>query len=120
MTWITWPFRIVWFIGWFLAQVLISSITVWKDNLTPEQDSTPGVARYNSRCLTSSEVTLLGILVTLTPGTLTLGAEYQQSTESWTIFVHGMYASDSDTLRREVQIIESKLLASVRRQGEQS
>lgn len=120
MTWITWPFRIVWFIGWFLAQVLISSITVWKDNLTPGQDSMPGVARYDSRCVTSTEVTLLGILVTLTPGTLTLGAEYQRSTETWTIFVHGMYSPDPDALRREVQVIESKLLATVRRQGEQS
>ncbi len=127
MSWLTWPFRAVAFAFWFTVQVAISNYTVVRDNLTPGQDSTPGVAKLETRCRTDLEITVLAALITLTPGTLTLGtvgparASGTRVAESAptprVLYVHGMYHREPDSLRAELQTIETRLLRAMRREG---
>ncbi len=115
MSWLSWPLRLAVFGAWFAKELLVSSLAVLHDNLTPGQDSTPGIVRLPTRCLTDGEVTLLAALITLTPGTLTLGT--QTTDEDPTLFVHGMYSSGPDELRSELRTMEARMLHAVRRRG---
>ena len=75
MSWLSWPFRMLFFLLWFAKEIVVSSAAVMRDNLTPGQSSTPGIVRLRTRCRTDVEVTLLAATITLTPGTLTLGIQ---------------------------------------------
>lgn len=123
MTWLTWPFRILGFLLWFLAEVITSSVSVLKDNLTPGQDSTPGIGAFDSRCRSESEATLLAAFITLTPGTLTLGltsTEEDDGGSDMRLYVHSLYSSDPDALRADLEEMESRMLRAVRRRGADS
>lgn len=117
MSWITWPLRILFFTAWFARAVVVSNVTVLRDNLTPGQSSHPGIARVQTNCRTDAELTLLAALVTLTPGTLTLGTVSTRDPQRRVLFVHGMYAADADELRADVARIESRMLRAMRRTG---
>lgn len=118
MSWVTWPLRLGWFLLWFAGQVAASNVKVIRDNLTPGQNSTPRVAVLNTRCRTDLELTCLGVLITLTPGTLTLGtAPVATSTAPRRLYVHGMYHPDAASLRDELRTIERRMLGALRRQG---
>ncbi|RUQ96892.1 Na+/H+ antiporter subunit E [Labedella endophytica] len=134
MSWITWPFRFIGFWAWFALEMVRANVTVLRDNLTPGQDSTPGIIRYSTRCRGDAELTLLASLITLTPGTLTLGTTTQApgaarvpggrgedadagAPDARYLFVHGMYQADAEELRDLVHDLESRMLAAVRRQG---
>lgn len=119
MTWISWPFRLLAFALWYVWALFTSNFAVLKDNLTPGQDSTTGIARYECGSRTNGELTLIAALITLTPGTLTLGTE---TTEDGTrvLYVHGLYAADADELRAELKDMESRMLHAVRRNGDNS
>lgn len=114
MSWITWPFRLAVFFLWFIKEVLVSNVRVLRDNLTPGQDSAPGIARLETRCSTDFELTLLGALITLTPGTLTLGTRTMPD-ERRILYVHGMYNDGPDDLREDLRDMESRMLIAVRR-----
>lgn len=120
MSWLTWPFRILFFLLWFAVEVVKCNASVIRDNLTPGQNSTPGIAEVVTECRTEFEVTLLAVLITLTPGTLTVGAHAATAPPQRTLHVHGMYCADADVLRAEARRIESHMLAAVRRKGAES
>ena len=119
MTWFTWPFQLLGFLCWFAREIVIANFAVLRDNLTPGQDSTTGIARYPTRCRTDAEITLLAALITITPGTLTLGTETTSAGQR-VLFVHGLYAADADTLRSELDRMETRMLRAIRRTGETS
>lgn len=71
--WLTWPFRIIGFLFWYIGALVTANIAVLKDVLTPGQDSAPGIGLFESRSETEFEFSLISVLITLTPGTLSLG-----------------------------------------------
>jgi multicomponent Na+:H+ antiporter subunit E len=113
---LTWPFRGLAFAGWFAKELVVSNLVVLRDNLTPGQDSTPGIARYVTRCRSDYENTLLASLITLTPGTLTLGTAAEGDGER-VLYVHAMYHPDADAVRADLRDMESRMLHAVRREG---
>lgn len=116
MSWVTWPVRLVAFVFWFAWAVVTSNMTVVADLITPDQSSTPGIVALRTRCRTNLEITMLGAIITLTPGTLTLG---MQITDGGTrvLYVHGMYNDSADDLRSDLTGMESWLLWALRRRG---
>ncbi|WP_434742085.1 Na+/H+ antiporter subunit E [Micromonospora sp. SH-82] len=117
--WITWPLRLVAFAAWYVRELVVANVVVLRDNLTPGQDSTPGIARLDTRCRTDAEITLLAALITLTPGTLTLGTTTSADAKGTRVlFVHGMYAPDADALRAELRVMETRMLHAVRPSGD--
>lgn len=134
-TW-TWGFRLAWFAAWYARELLMASLIVLKDNLTPGQDSRPGIARVETDCRTDAEITLLAALITLTPGTLTIGTALEgpsgplpdderipprqvdkNRAVTRVLFVHGLYNEDADDLRVEIGEMERRLLRGWRRDG---
>lgn len=115
MSWLTWPWRMGAFWSWYIGALVWSSLTVLRDNLTPGQDSTPGIARVETHCRTDAELTLLGVLITLSPGTLTLGTETRD--DVLVLYVHGMYVKGPAELRAEVYDLERRMLRAIRRTG---
>lgn len=112
---LTWPWRMLAFLTWYAKELFTASLVVLRDNLTPGQQSTPGIARVTTRCRTDGELTLLAALVTITPGTLTLGAETGE--DAGVLYVHGMYAADADALREAIADLEARMLHACRREG---
>lgn len=124
MTWASWPWRILVFWAWFAKELVVANGTVLYDNLTPGQNSTTGIARFPTRCRTDAEITLLATLITLTPGTLTIGttvtdgaAEDEDVPGTRVLFVHGMYQANADALRVVLADMEERMLSAVRRKG---
>lgn len=118
MSTLTWPLRLAGFAAWYLKEIVVSNVTVLRDNLTPGQAGTPGIAVFPTRCRTDTELTLLAALITLTPGTLTLGtAAHGDPEDPRVLYVHGIYHPDADALRTDLAVMESRMLHALRREG---
>ncbi|WP_430593188.1 Na+/H+ antiporter subunit E [Humidisolicoccus flavus] len=123
MTWVTWPLRALGFWLWFAKEIVVSNVAVLRDNLTPGQQSTPGIAAYSTRCRSDHELTLLASLITLTPSTLTLGTSIEARDDKLepdparVLYVHGMYQADADELREALADMEARMLHGIRREG---
>lgn len=113
---LTWLPRIVLFSLWYLKAMVDSNWAVIRDNLTPGQDATPGIARIRTDCYTEFEITLLASLVSLTPGTLSLGSVVDDDGVR-TLVVHSMYDATADEARAHIAVMERRMLNAVRRQG---
>lgn len=114
---LTWPFRILWFLLWFFWQQTTTSARVVRDAFLPDAAIEPGFVRFPTRCRTELEVTVLSSLITLTPGTLTLGADRPENGDAWEIVVHGMYFPDPDDLTDSLHDMENHMLTAIRRRG---
>ncbi|KAA9392890.1 sodium:proton antiporter [Kocuria coralli] len=115
MTWLTWPLRLLLFVFWYAKELVVSSMAVIKDNMTPGQNSTPGLTRMPTRCRNDGELTLLAALITVTPGTLVIGNTTTDGTR--VLFVHTLYFDNADASREELAIMETEMLKAVRREG---
>ena len=133
MKWLTWPLRFLGFLLWYAWELILSNAAVTRDVLTPGHRSSPIVVRYRTRCRSEFETVLLSVLITLTPGTLTLatvarpragadgdashGHEGVAGTEEYDIFVHAMYSDGPQDARSSLQEMETHMLNGIRPGG---
>lgn len=110
---LTWPFRLAWFGVWFLGQILTSNIRVIADIVTRHDYSTPLVLRLPTKCRGDFEMSLLSILISLTPGTLVLAIDRDQGT---TLYIHAMY-DDHDEVLTKLKELEHRMENAVRPRG---
>ena len=82
----------------FIRELLISSLRVAWDVLTPGHQR-PAIVAVPLEVKTDAEITLLANLVSLTPGTLSLDV----SSDKKTLFVHAMYVTDPEALKRSIK-----------------
>jgi multicomponent Na+:H+ antiporter subunit E len=106
---LTLPVRLVGFVLWFAGQVLKSSWTVLDDILTPGLTTTPRVVRMPLESPNDVHVALIGTLITLTPGTLTLGV-VPHDRHGRALLVHTMYHQDTDGALDELNGLQRRLL----------
>lgn len=73
-------------VGIFIIETIKSSITVIKHILVPKIDLEPGIFVYKSTLESDLEITILSLLLTLTPGSVVMeiGEDNQQ------MFIHAM------------------------------
>lgn len=117
--WLSWPVRLIAFLGWFAGSVIKHNLMVISDGVTPGQRSTPGIAKFVTHCRNDHEITALSAFITLTPGTLALGHEIEaEQPHRHTIYVHAMYARSPDALRDELRVMERHVLHAIRKSGE--
>lgn len=83
----------------FLKELLVANLRVAYDVLTPTHHMRPGVISIPLDVRSDAEITLLGNLITLTPGTLTLDV----SPDHKTMYIHAMYIEDVGKLRRQIK-----------------
>lgn len=119
MSWLTWPFRLFVFSLWYAKALVESNRAVLKDNLTPGIDARSGIARVSTRCITDTEITVLSALITLTPGTLTIGTRIDDD-GTRILYVHSLYNDDADEVRADTADMESRMLHALRRKGDRA
>ncbi len=60
---------------------------------------------------------MLASLITLTPGTLTLGTSTDAEQGRRVLYVHGMYHPDANALRADLADLEQRMLTAIRARG---
>ena len=83
----------------FLYELVVSSIQVVWDVLTPTQLSQPGIISMPLEAKGEMGVLLVTNLISLTPGTLSLDV----NEECDTLYIHAMFADDPDAIRKQLK-----------------
>lgn len=91
--------RIFSFSLYFLKELVVSSLWVTVQVLSPTFKMTPAVVAVPLDIRSDAGITLLGNLITLTPGTLTLEVAADRSQ----IFVHAMHVDDVEVFRQTIK-----------------
>jgi len=109
MRWLSWVFRALGFLGFYLWELLISSLRVAHDVLTPTFHMRPRIISVPLNVKSESEITLLANLISLSPGSLTLDV----SPDRRSLQVHVMYAGDGgEAAAQEIkQDLERRIIA---------
>lgn len=95
----------------FLYELLISSLKVAWDVITPMQKSKPAVIAVPIDGTTNAEITLLANLISLTPGSLSLDISDDQSH----LLVHAMFVDDPDAYIHDIKRgMEKRVLGAMR------
>lgn len=113
---LSWPFRFICVLLWYIKEVIVANWAVIADNLTPGLNAHSGIARVPTRCESELEVTLLSSMITITPGTLTLGTTIDVHGVRW-IYVHSLYDGDADAIREGSWDMEEHMLRAKRPEG---
>ena len=88
------------FLGFFLVELVRSSLRVAHDVVTPADRRQPAIVCIPLDVRSDREIALLANLITLTPGTLALGLSDGRDA----MLVHAMFAPDPDELRKEIKV----------------
>jgi multicomponent Na+:H+ antiporter subunit E len=88
------------FVAFFAKEVVVSALRVAADVLNPRPRMRPAIVGVPLELRTDGQITLLAILVTLTPGTLALDV----SPDRRTLLVHAMFAADAERVRRDIKV----------------
>ena len=95
----------------FIYELVVSSLRVVWDVVTPNHLSRPGIIAMPLDAESDTEILVVANLISLTPGTLSMDI----SEDRKTLYVHGMFIEDPDALRRELkQGMERKVLEALR------
>jgi multicomponent Na+:H+ antiporter subunit E len=87
------------FAAFFAKELVVSALRVAYDVLHPRPRMRPAIVSVPLDVRTNGQITLLAILITLTPGTLALDV----SRDRRTLLVHAMFAADGDRVRRDIK-----------------
>ncbi|MHA7885969.1 MULTISPECIES: Na+/H+ antiporter subunit E [Roseicyclus] len=83
----------------FLYELVVSSLQVVWDVLTPQHKARPGIISVPLTVRREMDVLLVTNLITLTPGTLSLDV----TEDGETLYIHAMFADDPDEIRRQIK-----------------
>jgi multicomponent Na+:H+ antiporter subunit E len=87
------------FIAFFMGELVIANLKVAWDVLTPTAYRKPGIVGIPLEASTDAEITLLALVITLTPGSLTLDV----SDDRKTLYIHSMFVDDPEEVRKEIK-----------------
>lgn len=103
--------RLIKLMIYFLYELVVSSVRVVWDVITPQHISRPGIVAVPLDAKTDTEIMLVANLISLTPGTLSLDVSEDRST----LYVHAMFIEDVDqTIRDMKDGMERRLLEVTR------
>lgn len=91
--------RVVLFVGYYAVEVVISSLRIAWEVVTPRARRRPGIIDVPLDVETDLEIALLLNLVTFTPGTIALDL----SPDRKTMRVHDMFLVDAERSRRHIK-----------------
>ncbi|MFC0202184.1 Na+/H+ antiporter subunit E [Paracoccus rhizosphaerae] len=83
----------------FVYELIVSSLPVAKDVLTPGQFSKPALIAVPLNVTTDLQITLLANFISLTPGTLSLDV----SDDRKTLYIHAMFGDEPDEIRAQIR-----------------
>lgn len=83
----------------FLTELVLSSVRVARDTLSPSMSFRPAIIAVPLDAKTAVEITALANLISLTPGTLSVDV----SDDCSTLYIHAMHVDDPEALRRDIK-----------------
>ncbi|MFO6465848.1 Na+/H+ antiporter subunit E [Jannaschia sp. KMU-145] len=83
----------------FHWELIVSSLSVAWDVLTPRHRARPGIVAVPLKAKGEAEVLLVTNLISLTPGTLSLDV----TEDCNTLFVHAMFADDPERIASDIE-----------------
>ncbi|AWB81651.1 sodium:proton antiporter [Corynebacterium yudongzhengii] len=110
---LTYPFRFIAFWLWYFKEFWVSNFDIVRDVVTPGNDAHPGIGRYECHSLSDWEYVLLASLITITPGTLVVGAGRDTDSGVRVLYVHGLYAQTEPELLDEIRDMEDRMINGV-------
>lgn len=111
----TLPLRFIGFLSWFLGQFVLTSLQVVGLILTPGRQPEPGIVKFKIDQLSETEVTVLVVLITITPDTLVIAVDRDEGI----MFVHGMFvAGNPESFRASLRTTHDRLLFGTRARPE--
>lgn len=109
------PLRFLGFFGWFLGQFVLTSFQVVGLIVTPGRQAKPGIVKMKIDELSETEVTVLVLLITITPDTLVVAVDRGAGN----LFVHGMFVDgDTQGFHASLRNTHDRLLLGVRARPE--
>lgn len=96
---------------YLLRELVKSSLIVIGQILKPKLDVRPGIFSYTTELETDWEITVLSLLICLTPGTLTL----EVSRQGQTLYIHAMDIHDADEMVSQIRGTFEKVIREVTR-----
>lgn len=97
--------------GLFLKELVLSSLSVAWDVITPRHRSRPGILALPLDTSSDAEITVLSNLICLTPGTLSLDV----SADRRFLFIHAMFIDDPEQVKRQIkETMERRVLEAMR------
>lgn len=87
------------FAAFLVYELVLSNLRIAWDVVTPRAHRRPGIVAVPLDAKSDHEITLLSILVTLTPGTLVVDV----SDDRGVMYVHSMFVDDPDEERRKIK-----------------
>jgi multicomponent Na+:H+ antiporter subunit E len=91
--------RIIALLLFFVWELVVASVRVAHDVVTPTHRARPGVLAIPLDATSDGEITVLANLISLTPGTLSL----EVSEDRRVLYIHAMFIEDPDAIRREIK-----------------
>jgi multicomponent Na+:H+ antiporter subunit E len=95
----------------FLKEILLSNIIVAKHVINPKLNIRPGIFALPTELKSEWEITTLALLITLTPGTLTL----EVSPENDILYIHAIDISDAEEVIFQIKNSFEKAIMEVTR-----
>ncbi len=97
--------------GFFLVELLLSTLRVFWDVVTPGHISRPGIVGIPLSAKTEMEILLMANLISLTPGTLSIDLSEDRSI----LYVHVMFLDDPNRFRQSIKEgVERRVLEVMR------
>lgn len=100
------PIAGIGFLLWLLGQVVMSSLRLAWEVVTPRNSIAMGVVEVRLRGVSEVHTLVVANCITLTPGTITIEA----TTDPTVLDVHVLHLSDPDAVRREVLALEARVV----------
>ncbi len=91
--------QVLYFVLYFLWELIQSNVRVAYEVLTPGNHMKPGIVAIPLDVQKDYQIILLANMITLTPGTLSIDV----STDKRTLYVHSMYVEDADAFRMSIK-----------------
>ncbi len=89
----------------FIYRLWLSSLQLARDILRRRNPFSPAIIAYEAPGLSRTDIVLLSILISLTPGSLSLDADVDRGI----IYVHALYGHDTKRVRQDIEIYSSIL-----------
>jgi multicomponent Na+:H+ antiporter subunit E len=102
--------KIIGFGFYFLSEMIKANLQVAYDVITPNYFFKPGIVRFPLSATSDSEINLLSMFISLTPGTILLDVSEDKK---W-IFIHVMYLNSKENFISKMKYSERRLLEIVR------
>ncbi len=102
--------KVLKFIAFFAYDLIKANMVVAYDVMTPRHLMQPGVMAIELDASEDMEITILGNLISVTPGTLSLDV----SSDRKVLYVHAMYMGDEERLRADIKALEARVLEIMR------